>query len=420
MANSLTKEESIAWEHGCEAFENLNVFANNADIFKPEQTASALSGQTQRIPYANQLEVSRGLDITSSFKDVADITVPISLAKGDLYNGPFQLDVNESSVQRRVTDNVDAAIRRISSEISKDCANLAIDRGVLCQGFTGNLTNYNELSSGSTMLDEVEATGRERHLYLPPRIHQGVANELGSRATDNRRDMSAYERGQLPMISDMMTHKTNSLKQIGANSATTVTVNGASQDVTPVAYNSDGGYAAGETDDVRTQVLTVTNTSGSLTNGDIFTIAGVNRIGIDSKEDTGQLMTFRVVSGGGTTSVTISPAIVASGAYQNVSAAPADGAAITAVNSVAATPSVFTSKDAFMLYCDELNWEALEGSAGVVLGTYTTTSGIQVAFLKQGSIKTGVVDYRLSAWCKPNLVDPLKCGLILPNQSTAF
>ena len=420
MANSLTKVEQIAWEYGCEAFENMNVFAKNADVFKPDATASALAGQTMRIPYANQIQTTPGLDISGQEKDTADISVPISLATSDIKNGWFNLNVNESTVERRVRDNVDASVRKISSDISTEIANLAIDRGALAQGFTGDLANYEQLSSGSVLLDLVEATGYDRYLYLPPRIHQKIANELGSRATDNGRDHKAYERSELPMIADMMTFKTNSIKQIGVNAVTTVTVNGANQGVTPVAYNSDGGYAAGESADIRTQTLTVTNTSGSLTNGDVFTIAGVNRIGIDTKNDTGELMTFRVVSGGGTTTPVISPAIVASGAYQNVSAAPANGAVINAVNTVATSPAVFTSKDAFKLYCDDLNWEALDGSAATVLGTYVTSSGVQVAFLKQGDIGTGKVQYRLSAWCKPNLVDPLKCGIILPNQSAAF
>lgn len=420
MANSLTKVEQIAWEKTCDAFENNNIFAQNADVHKPDAGQAALSGQTERIPYANQIQTTSGLDITGQEKDVADITVPISLAKSDIENGFFELDVNESMVDRRVTDNIQAAVRKVSSNISQKVANLAIDRGTLCAGETTELTDYKHLSAGSTMLDEVEASGFDRFMYLPPRIAQGVANQLAMRNTDNGRDADAYKSGRLPDIADFKTFKTNALKPIAAKTMTTVTVNGADQDVDPVAYNSDVVRALPESDDIRTQVLNVNNVSGSLQNGDMFNFPGVNRVGIDSKVDTGRPMTFRVVSGGGTTSPVISPAIVASGPYQNVSAAPADGAVITALNTVEATPAVFTTKDAFTLYCSDLNWKALDGSAGTVLDTYTTSSGLQIAFLKQGDISTGKVKYRLSTWCKPNLVDPLRCGIILPNQTAAF
>ena len=143
-------------------------------------------------------------------------------------------------------------------------------------------------------------------------------------------------------------------------------------------------------------------------------------VNIDTKISTGRLAKFRVLSGGGTTTPVVSPAIVSNGPYQSVSAKPADGAVITAVNTVAAAPAVFTTQDAVRLFCSDLNWGALQDSAGVVMDTYTTDSGIQLALIQQGSGLTGVVDYRMTAWCAPTVVDPLKCGLILPNQTTAF
>jgi len=420
MSNSLTSVEQIAWEHACEAFENNNIMATNADIFKPDSGASALAGQTMRVPYSNQISTSTGLDVTSSIDDVADISVPISLAEGDIKNGTFALSVNESLVARRVTDNVDAAVRKLQSDISKEIADKVVDWGSLVGAETTALTDYDHFAKAGAMLDEVGATGTDRFMYMAPRTSLGLANQLGMRATDNSRDHMTYATGELPSIGDFRVFKTNALKQIGADAVTTVVVNGADQDVDPKGYNSDTTLSLPSSDDIRSQVLVVTNTSGSLTNGDAFTIAGVNRINLQSKEDTGELMTFRVISGGGTTSVTIAPAIVASGAYQNVSAKPANAAVISPINTAASTPTVFTTKDAIKLYVSDLNWSALDGSAGVVLSTYTTESGIQVAFIKQGSALTGQVNYRLSTWCKPNVVDPLRCGILLPSQGAAI
>lgn len=419
-SNSLTKVEQIAFEESMEAFENTNVFAANADIHRPEAGYAALAGQTERIPYANQIESSTGLDISSSTQSVADLTVPISLAKSDIKNSKFKLDVNESMVTDRISRNVQAAVRKLSGDINVEISNAVIDKGALVGAETTALTDYKHFANAGAMLSEVGASMSDSYMYIPSRTAMGVANELGMRQTDNDRDMRAYGVGRLPMIDGFETFKINTAKQVSAANNFTVTVNGANQDVTPVAYNSDGGYASGETDDIRTQVLNVTNTTSSLSDGDCFTIAGVNRINIDTKEDTGKLMTFRVISGGGTTAVTISPAIVASGAYQNVSSAPATGASVSRINTSAQAPTVFTTRDAVKLYCSDLNWSAMEGSAGVVLGTYTTSAGIQIAFLKQGDIETGNVVYRLSAWCKPNIVDPLRCGILLPSQAAAI
>ncbi len=420
MANSLTKVQQIAWEQGCEEFENVNVFANNAEIYKPDSGYAELAGQTIRLPYANQIQSSTGLDVTSSINDVSDLTVPISLSASHIKNATFALNVQESNVDRRTSDNVKASVRKLSSDVSKAIADKIIDQGALWAGESTALTTFSHFASPGTMLSEVEAQHGEKFLYMPSRTAAGLSNELGMRATDNGRDMGAYGTGSLPNINGFQTFDAGSLKSLGAEVAVTVVINGANQDVDPKAYDSDVTLSQPSIDDVRYQTLAVTNTSGSLTNGDVFSIAGVNRIGIDSKIDSNQLATFRVISGGGTTTVTISPAIIASGAYQNVSAIPANGAAITAHNTVAASPTVFTSKGAVNLFASDLNWSSLEGSAGTILDTYTTSSGLQVAFIRQGNALTGVVNHRFTVWCNPNVIDPLKCGGILPNQTTAF
>lgn len=420
MANSLTAVQQIAWEQGCEEFENVNVFANNAEIYKPDSGYAELAGQTIRLPYANQIQSSTGLDVSSSINDVSDLTVPISLAASHIKNATFALNVQESNVDRRTSDNVKASVRKLSSDVSKAIADKIIDQGALWAGESTALTTFSHFASAGTMLSEVEAQHGQKFLYMPSRTAAGLSNELGMRATDNGRDMGAYGTGSLPDINGFKTFDAGSLKSLGAEVAVTVVINGANQDVDPKAYDSDVTLSQPNVDDVRYQTLAVTNTSGSLTNGDVFSIAGVNRVGIDSKIDSNQLATFKVISGGGTTTVTISPAIIASGAYQNVSAIPANGAAITAHNTVAASPTVFTSKGAVNLFCSDLNWSSLEGSAGTILDTYTTSSGLQVAFIRQGNALTGVVNHRFTVWCNPNVIDPLKCGGILPNQTTAF
>lgn len=105
-------------------------------------------------------------------------------------------------------------------------------------------------------------------------------------------------------------------------------VNGGSQAVT---------YATAK--DSWTQTLNTdgwtNSTTGILKAGDVFTIAGVFAVNPISKQSTGRLQTFTVTAdadSGATTgpaALTISPPIITSGAYQTVSGAPADNAAIT-------------------------------------------------------------------------------------------
>jgi hypothetical protein len=105
-------------------------------------------------------------------------------------------------------------------------------------------------------------------------------------------------------------------------------VNGATQNVT---------YAASK--DTWSQSLVTdgwTNSqTGILKAGDVFTIAGVNGVNPVSKVSTGRAQTFTVLADAnsgastGPATLTISPPIITSGAYQTVTAAPADDALIT-------------------------------------------------------------------------------------------
>lgn len=114
---------------------------------------------------------------------------------------------------------------------------------------------------------------------------------------------------------------------VGVATGTPV-VNGASQNVT---------YATAK--DTWSQSLVTSgwtnSTTGILKAGDVFTIAGVNAVNPNTKQSTGRLQTFTVLAdatSGATTgpaTLTISPPIIISGAFQTVTAAPANSAAIT-------------------------------------------------------------------------------------------
>lgn len=115
-------------------------------------------------------------------------------------------------------------------------------------------------------------------------------------------------------------------------------VNGASQGLTN-AGATDNPYAA--TTALSTKGWTAA-AAARLNQGDTFTIAGVFSVNPETKASTGVLQSFLVTANfssdaSGNGSVTISPAIIAGGAYQNVTARPADSAAITVTSGAAGT-----------------------------------------------------------------------------------
>lgn len=86
------------------------------------------------------------------------------------------------------------------------------------------------------------------------------------------------------------------------------------------------------------------STTGILKAGDVITLAGVYAVNPVSKVSTGRLQTFTVLADAdsgastGPAALTISPPIITSGAYQTVTAAPADNAAITVKTGTGGTP----------------------------------------------------------------------------------
>jgi hypothetical protein len=109
---------------------------------------------------------------------------------------------------------------------------------------------------------------------------------------------------------------------------------------TPLVNGANQGVInAGGTDNPRADTTSLVTdgwtaaAAARLKKGDVFTIAGVNAVNPETKADTGSLRNFVVTAdvssdGSGNATVAISPAIIAGGAYQNVTARPADNAAI--------------------------------------------------------------------------------------------
>lgn len=113
---------------------------------------------------------------------------------------------------------------------------------------------------------------------------------------------------------------------VGVNTGTPL-VNGADQNVTYLA----SGNSWSQTLNVDGWTNSVT---GILKAGDVFTIEGVFAVNRKSRETTGQLALFTVLTdadsdGSGESQLTISPPMIIDGPYQTVTGAPADNAAIT-------------------------------------------------------------------------------------------
>lgn len=140
--------------------------------------------------------------------------------------------------------------------------------------------------------------------------------------------------------------------------------------------------------------LTVDTGTGAVKAGDVFTIAGVYRVHPETKVSTGQLQQFVVTAdaSSGATSLSISPAIVTSGGRQNVSAAPADNAAITIAGTASTAHGISLAfhKDAFAFATADLVMPK-----GVDFSSRQVLDGISMRIVRQYDINNDRFPCRL-------------------------
>lgn len=135
----------------------------------------------------------------------------------------------------------------------------------------------------------------------------------------------------------------------------------------------------------------ITIAGANLTAGTIFTFADVYAVHPETKQNLGYLAQFTVTADC-TTELTFTPAIYASGANQNVTALPANSAALTMVGSASTTyeQHLVYHKDAFAFVTADL-----EMPQGVHFASRQNMDGLSIRVVRQYDINNDNIPARL-------------------------
>jgi hypothetical protein len=272
---------------------------------------------------------------------------PQNVIEGEVaVNCNIQSGVDVQFTSQEETLNIDKLLKsRVLSAamatIASDIDGELIKRTMEFPNWVGTpgtaMTAPSALFAGAQRLDELAIPGSDRNGVLSPGDSYGIAGNLLQLAAQQG-DVAgnALKKAKLPVIGNVDWYMTQSTPTLTTgNRATTGTlVNGASQNVAYSAVKS-----------TLTQTLVCDGqVSKTYKAGEIFTIAGVNAINPRTKADLGYARQFTVVSdaasdGSGNVTLTIFPAIISDNTspYQNVTAAPANDAAITFLGAAGAT-----------------------------------------------------------------------------------
>lgn len=208
-----------------------------------------------------------------------------------------------------------------------------------------------------------------------------VVNGLSGKFHSSTQVSKQYEKGVMGLAAGFKWKMDQNIRNhtVGAFAGTPL-VNGAAQSGSTLVTD---GWTSG---------------SSTLNKGDVFTVAGVYAVNPQNRQSTGQLQDFVVTAqisdSSGAKTIAISPAIVASGAKQTVSNAPADNAAITVKGSASTAypQNLAFHKDAFVLGCADLE---LPGGEDMASRAVDKDAGLSIRLVRSYDINNDKFPCRL-------------------------
>ena len=297
--------------------------------------------------------------------------------------------------------------REIRNKVDTYCYNKAITNANMVVTSDAGI-DQSDTSAAEVLMLDAGLGGYASNLHLSLPHYKDLSDKLALNQYHGGLPQTAYERSIIPnQIGGFdKAVRADYRLTLGAQTESGVTVSG-DQSHTVQTKDANDVYI-----DNRVMDLTVSATTG-LKAGDKFTIADVNRLNPEVREDTGELMTFTVMSVKNGTTLNISPAIIIDGPFRNCSAKAADTKAISFLNAKVNNPSVFWAADSMKLIPGNL---PVEGG-GVDKVDAVTEQGLPMRFTYwydpdlETMLMKVVVFFDMEVWL------PSQVGIILDKQA---
>ena len=428
MSNSFSKEERVAFEDLLEGFQDALVLSRHVNIYSTDQTMMERSNNTiwRPQPYIAQSINSTPGTAIPGYQGMTQLAVPATL--GFSKTVPWEmtsLELRDALQEGRLGDS---AKQKLASDINIAIMNSAAGLGSLVVPIAAAAGDYDDVALCDAIMNEQGVPDYDRFMALSSRDYNGLAGNLvgTARSFGNQKSDKAYERSYVGMVAGFDTYKMDyANRQTAAAGGGSITIDtsgaGTQANYTPQATSTSVGGQINV--DNRFQTVTVSS-STSVVAGDAFTIAGVFAVHHITKQSTGQLKTFRVVSvpAGGTTLVITPPIIGAQGVsptdaqlqYKNVEVATASNtSAITFLNVNAASVNVFWQRDSLEILPGRY---AVPSDAGVAVMRATTDQGIELVLQKFYDIDSMTIKYRMDTLFGVVNKNPEMSGILLFNQ----
>ena len=423
MANAFSKEERVAFEDILEGFQDLLVLSRHVSVYNTNQTEMARTNDTiwRPMPYmAQSINSTPGTTIAGSYQNMTQLSVPSTIGFSKTVPWTMTtLDLRDALQEGRLGES---AKQKLASDINVAIMNTAAAQGTLVVPVSTAAGDYDDIALCDSIMNEQGVPDYDRFLGLSSRDYNGLAGNLSqaSRSFGNAKSDKAYERSFVGMVANFDTYKFDYANRIAAAAGGVTTIdtqNAAGNYLVPKATSTSVGGQINV--DNRYQTVTVSNTVGVAV-GDAFTIDGVVAVHHITKQSTGQLKTFRVISITNGTQMVISPGIIsnqvasdASAQYKNVIVTPAAAANINWLNTAASNINVFWQRDALEILPGRY---AVPSDAGTAVMRATTDQGVELVMQKFYDIDSMTIKYRLDTLFGVVNKQPEMSGILLFNQ----
>lgn len=383
MANAIINS-SIITNETLRILHNESAFLGNINTEYEDQFAKKgmKAGSVVNVRQPVQYTIRDGATI--NIQDVNEVSVPITMEPEfgiDWSFSDYDLTLSIDEFSKRY---LAPAAKRLAAELDLRIAT-RFYRGVA--NFSGTpgtpISTAQAVLDAAVLLDNAACPRTDgRMLALTPlsnsKLVGGMSGLFNDQATQGKQLKSGMMATNLGM--DFIMSQNLPTHTVGGLGGTPL-VNGANQ----------GLINSGSTDNpsaATTSLITdgwTAAVANRLKRGDVFTIAGVFAVNPETKVSTGVLRQFIATTdaasdGSGNLTVAIYPAIIAGGSYQNVTARPADNAAITVLTGTASTSygqNILFHRDAFTLVTADM-----ELPKGMDMAERAVEDGVSIRFIR--------------------------------------
>jgi hypothetical protein len=254
---------------------------------------------------------------------------------------------------------------------------MTLDVPNVVDGTGSALTFLDVLNAGKVLDDNLAPMDNTRTILLSTGSQVTIVDALKGLFNDSSTISEQYREGQMGRTAGF-----------NFNASTHVAPHTTGTALATTGYLTNGAGQTGST------IVVDTGTTTFLA-GDVITIAGVNQVHQETKVDQGFLKQFVVTadSGASATSLSISPAVVATGGRQNVTVAVPDGAAIVKIGGGAGVEmkgDLAYHRDAFTIVTADL-----EMPSGVDFSAREVFDGISMRIVRDYDINNDNIPARI-------------------------